>query len=124
MTSEDRCELCGRCVPRLTKHHLIPRMRHSNRRNKREFDRREVREKLLMVCWPCHKTIHANLTEKELEREYNTREALLGHPGIARFIAWVRKQPPGKKLRVHNSQSKGSPGSVDIRRARRRSRKR
>jgi len=86
------CALCGREVARLTQHHLIPRTRHSNRRNKKRFSRQEVRQRRIDVCWPCHKTIHAALTEKELEEPYNTAESLRSHPEIAKFIRWVRKQ--------------------------------
>ncbi len=42
----------------------------------------------------CHRTIHATLTNKELERSYATPEALRGHPEIARFIDWVRDKAP------------------------------
>ena len=59
------CDLCGRIVSERERHHLIPRTRHKNKRNKKLFDRREVHERLAMLCKPCHKTIHAVLTEKE-----------------------------------------------------------
>jgi hypothetical protein len=99
-TSENRCELCGRVVKKLDRHHLIPRTRHANRRNKKRFDRQEVRDRLAMVCKPCHKTIHAVLSEKELENDYNTLDALRAHPQIARFIAWLRRQPAAKHVTV------------------------
>jgi hypothetical protein len=88
------CELCGRPVASLTRHHLIPRARHGNRRNRRDFDRREVHERIAWLCRPCHDHVHAELSEKELEREYNTLERLRAHPGIARFAAWVSARPP------------------------------
>jgi len=97
------CALCGREVARLTQHHLIPRTRHSNRRNKKRFSRQEVRQRRIDVCWPCHKTIHAALTEKELEEPYNTAESLRSHPEIAKFIRWVRKQPATAKVRVRRT---------------------
>ncbi|MEJ2059722.1 MAG: hypothetical protein P8Y64_04470 [Gammaproteobacteria bacterium] len=98
------CELCGRHGLPLTRHHLIPRTRHSNRRNKRDFDRNEVHTRILWVCRPCHSQIHATFTEKELEREYNTREALLAHPGMQGFTEWLRKKPPGFKPGVRRSR--------------------
>lgn len=79
----------------LTRHHLIPRTRHRNKRNKRDFSRSEVKNRILWVCRPCHSHIHRVFGEKELEREYNTREALLGHPEIRRFTDWIAKRPPG-----------------------------
>lgn len=99
--SQTICELCGREVGELTEHHLIPRTRHSNRRNKRDFSRDEVKDRTLMLCRACHDTIHATFTNKELERIYNTRRALLDAEPIRKFVRWVRKQPPRIKPRVH-----------------------
>lgn len=87
------CALCGR-EEELTRHHLIPRTRHSNRRNKRDFDRATV-HRTVGLCRPCHKQVHAVLTEKELEREWNTVPKLLQHPEIERFVAWIRGKPRG-----------------------------
>ena len=101
-----KCELCDREVERVTKHHLIPRTRHKNKRNKKMFDRQEIHERILWLCKPCHKTVHAVLTEKELERDYNTRELLLAHPEINRFVAWVRKKPDGTAIPVRASRNK------------------
>lgn len=56
-----------------------------------------------MVCKPCHKTLHATLTNKELENEYNTREAILAHPEIAKFVRWVRKHNPTGNVAVRRS---------------------
>jgi len=89
----DRCELCGREVARLTRHHLIPRTRHSNRRNKRDFDRFEVHERVAWLCRPCHDHVHAVLSEKTLEREFNTLGALREDPEIDRFVAWISTRP-------------------------------
>ncbi|HYQ92472.1 MAG TPA: hypothetical protein VES89_10465 [Candidatus Competibacteraceae bacterium] len=100
------CELCGRNVDLLTKHHLIPRTRHRNKRNRREFTREEVRTRILWLCRPCHNHIHDVLTEKELEFDYNTRQALLEQPDIRRFIDWIRRKPAGFK-----------PGSRTMRRS-------
>jgi hypothetical protein len=81
----------------LTRHHLIPRTRHRKKRNKRLFEREEVRTRILWVCRPCHNHIHDVLSEKELEACYNTRQALLGHSEIRRFVAWIRSKPEGLK---------------------------
>ncbi len=101
-----RCELCGRQTSKLDRHHLIPRTRHSNKRNKKQFDRQEVHSRLAMLCKPCHKTVHATLTEKELERSYNTLEALAGHVRISRFVKWIRKQPVNTKVSVRSTRDK------------------
>ena len=85
------CELCERFVKRLTKHHLIPKTRHKNKRNKKNFDRQEVKDRVLWVCRECHNHIHQIFTNKELEYDYNTKEKLISHPEIAKFIAWISK---------------------------------
>jgi len=47
------------------------------------------------LCGACHRQVHRTLTEKELEREYNTVEALLSHPEISRFVRWIERKPHG-----------------------------
>lgn len=89
------CALCQRPGVELTRHHLIPRMRHRNKRVRRRFDRAERAGRVLAVCRACHKQIHALIDEKALAERFNTREALLNHPELARFVAWVRTKPPG-----------------------------
>ena len=88
------CGLCSRVVERRTRHHLIPRSRHGNTRVKRSFSREEL-HRTVPLCGVCHRQIHRTLTEKELEREYNTVEALLTHPGISRFVRWIERKPHG-----------------------------
>ena len=90
-----RCELCGRSVHELTRHHLIPRSRHKNKRNKKAFTRREVHERIALLCRPCHRNIHAAIDTKELERECNTLEALAAHPHVKRFTRWIENKPHG-----------------------------
>lgn len=91
------CELCGRNVAFLTKHHLIPKARHANKRNKRDFARHEVKHRLAWFCRPCHSQVHALFTEKTLEREFNTLELLAAHPDVAKFVRWIQKKPDGFK---------------------------
>ena len=93
----DRCQLCERLMDALTKHHLIPRTRHRKKRNKRLFEREEVRTRILWICRPCHNHVHEVLSEKELEAAYNTREALLAHPDVHRFVEWIKVKPPSCK---------------------------
>lgn len=101
----DRCELCERHGIAVDKHHLIPKTRHKNKRNKKNFDRDEVKERVLWLCAACHRTIHATLTEKQLEYDYNTREKLLEHPDVFRFVDWVRARPPDTKVAVRRSSA-------------------
>jgi len=106
MSGLSRCELCGRQVAIVTKHHLIPRTRHKNKRNKKNFDRDEIHSRVLWLCSPCHKNVHAVLTEKELENTYNTVELLAEHPEISKFTDWIKTKPDGTTVRVHASKSK------------------
>ncbi len=86
-----RCELCHREKP-LTFHHLIPRSMHRKPRFQKRYDKREMRSRGMNICRLCHNGIHDLLTEKDLGDNYSTKEELLAHPGVARHVAWVRKQ--------------------------------
>lgn len=86
------CELCEREQP-LTFHHLIPRGVHSKNRYRKQFTKQEMRTTGLWICRLCHDGIHDLVPdEKELASQYNTKEKLLEHPGIAKHVGWVRKQ--------------------------------
>jgi hypothetical protein len=41
----------------------------------------------------CHRTIHANFTNSDLEKRFATVEALLAHPEIGRFVDWIANKP-------------------------------
>jgi hypothetical protein len=99
---EGKCAICGR-EEALTKHHLIPRTRHHNKRNKREFDRSTVK-RTVGICRPCHSQIHAVLTEKQLEREYPTIEKLLAHPAIRKFAEWIATKPRGFRCATRKAE--------------------
>lgn len=83
----------------LTRHHLIPRTRHHNRRTKRDFDREEMQARILWLCRPCHNQVHVLFSEKQLANEYNTREALLADAELQRFVQWIGTKPAGFKPR-------------------------
>lgn len=87
------CDLCGRVTrQRTTEHHLIPRTLHSNKWFKKNFTRQQMQQ-TIRFCGDCHRAVHQLIPrEKQLGRNYNTKEKLLAHPQIARFVAWVRKQ--------------------------------
>lgn len=93
---EGICAICGR-FETLTRHHLIPRTRHPNKKNKRDFNRAAVKE-TVGICRPCHSQIHAVLTEKELERDWNTVEKLRAHPDVQKYAEWIAGKPRGFRV--------------------------
>lgn len=75
------CWLCAREMGEVTEwHHPVPKSRGGR-------DRQPVHP-------ICHRTIHANFTNSDLEKRYATPEALLAHEEIGRFVAWVASKPP------------------------------
>lgn len=86
------CQLCDRHVPRLTLHHLTPRQ-YTKRHN-------QAPGETIAICSACHRQIHRLFDNAYLARELQTLDALKSHPKMVRFIAWVRKQDPFKRVRV------------------------
>ena len=86
------CELCTREKP-LTEHHLIPRAVHGKRQFQKLYTKEEMTHRRISICRMCHKGIHRLIPdEKELARNYSTKEALLADERVARHVAWVAKQ--------------------------------
>lgn len=86
-----RCELCGREVMHITRHHLIPRA--------------EGGKEMVDLCIPCHKTLHSFFSNRTLLNELHTLEALRHEPEIARYLEWIRKQPD-RTIRVARRKDK------------------
>lgn len=93
------CELCLRQVSRITRHHLIPKTRHKNKRTRRRHDREERTTRIAMLCRPCHSNIHAHFTEKELADELNTIALLRERPEIQAFTEFMAGKPDGFRVR-------------------------
>ncbi len=100
------CQLCKRDVSQTTKHHLIPRTRHKNKKNKKEFSRKEVKTRIIDLCRACHSQIHVVLTNKELERDYNTLDLLSTHPEVKKFVDWIKNKPEGIKVAMRKTHYK------------------
>jgi hypothetical protein len=89
--------LCLRPIPAYVKqslHHLIPKLKGGKG------------GPTVLLHHICHREIHASLTEAELARDYNTIEALRGHPRLEKFIRWVSKRPPGFMSKVPGGMRK------------------
>ena len=75
------CWLCGREMGDIVEwHHPVPKSRGG-----------KAREPVHPIC---HRTIHANFTNSDLEKRYSTVDALLAHDEIGRFVAWIANKPP------------------------------
>ncbi len=87
-----KCELCDREVPKLTVHHLRPRQ--TTKRKKAEIG------PTTEICSACHRQIHVLFDNKRLARELDSIEKLKAEPKMQKFLAWVRKQSPNKRVSV------------------------
>lgn len=72
------CELCGREVLALSRHHLVPR---------EEGGRYGATAEL---CQPCHSTLHLTFNNKELALFYNSIPALQQAEPLQKYLKWVK----------------------------------
>lgn len=86
-----KCDFCER-EKYLTFHHYIPRTLHTNKLFKKLYDRKYMKIHGVYLCKDCHKAIHTFFTEKELGKNYNTKEKLFATEKVINFIIWVKKQ--------------------------------
>jgi hypothetical protein len=91
------CLLCCRNCPKLTEHHLVPKQQ-IKRRNKRH---RADLGPTIDICAPCHKQIHTLFTNKALATDLNSADLLSSHPDMQKFLKWIAKQDPDKKVRTY-----------------------
>lgn len=88
------CALCGREVPELVQHHLIPIIA-GKRRGIKPQDLPTVG-----LCPACQGYLHSTFSINELATQYNTLEALRADEQVARFVKWVSKQPASKAVKA------------------------
>jgi 5-methylcytosine-specific restriction endonuclease McrA len=91
------CELCQREVERLTVHHLIPRQKVKQKK--------AAPGPTVNICSPCHRQIHNLFDNKRLAQELNSLEKLQNEPQMAKFLSWVKKQKPHKRVQVHRKKA-------------------
>ena len=88
----DSCELCGRNDAYQNFHHLIPKTLHSNKYFAKRYDKSFMKTHGIWICkHECHKMIHGFIEEKELGLNYNTKEKLLQHDKVKKYIEWRKK---------------------------------
>lgn len=90
------CELCQRQLAQLTEHHLIPRQK-TKRKNLEPSP-------TIQICAACHRQIHTLFDHTQLERDLNTLEKLKSDPQMQKFLNWVSKQDPNKRVKVDRKQ--------------------
>ena len=87
----EKCEFCER-EKQLTFHHYIPKTLHNNKYFKKIFDKDYMRTYGVYLCKDCHKTLHKFFKNKELAKNYNTKEKIFNSDKYMKFIKWIRKQ--------------------------------
>ncbi|ACK72144.1 conserved hypothetical protein [Gloeothece citriformis PCC 7424] len=87
------CQLCEREMKRLTVHHLVPRQ--TVKRKKSDPG------PTIEICSACHHQIHALFSNIELAQSLNTLEKLKNQPQMDKFLKWITKQTPDKRVKVN-----------------------
>ncbi|KAF3887830.1 MULTISPECIES: HNH endonuclease [Nostocales] len=87
------CELCDREVDKLTVHHLVPRQKKGHHGPK------------INICSACHRQIHTLYDNTCLAQQLNSLEKLKQEPQMQKFLSWVGKQDPAKRVKVHRKKS-------------------
>lgn len=90
----DTCELCERDEVETTVHHLLPKEMGGTFGATANF------------CIPCHKQIHALYTNAEIAARLTTISELKEDAQLFRFIKWIRKQPPTKRMKIKKSNDR------------------
>jgi len=93
--ARNRCELCERKVSQITIHHLVPRSQAKRRKGSTLPTAK--------LCPPCHKQLHALFSNRDLKMRYAGIEELKAAPEMQKFLNWVRKQDPNKRVRVKSA---------------------
>jgi hypothetical protein len=57
------------------------------------------------ICSACHRQIHGLFDNKRLAQELNSLDKLRSEPQMEKFLSWVKKQKPDKRVQVHRKQA-------------------
>jgi 5-methylcytosine-specific restriction protein A len=93
------CLLCGRKVPEITDHHVVPRSYGGST--------------LIQICRDCHRQLHVLYDNKTLATRLNTVEAILADEQFGKYLKWVEKRPFGavhKARRSKDTRRRGRKG--------------
>ena len=91
------CALCGRPLGERTQaHHLVPKSRGGR--------------DTVNLHPICHQAIHANVTNSELERKYNSIDALRAREDVAKFLEWVADKDPDFHVATRKAGEKDRRG--------------
>jgi 5-methylcytosine-specific restriction enzyme A len=77
-------------------HHLTPRCRGG--------------KDTIPICSDCHRAIHSLFSNKELERNYNSVEALMGDEKVQKMVAFLSKQDPNRRYKAVLSRDQRKRG--------------
>jgi hypothetical protein len=58
------------------------------------------------ICSACHRQIHSLFDNKHLAQELNSLDKLKNEPQLQKFLLWVQKQKPDKKIQVRGKKLK------------------
>ena len=97
----NKCVLCERENIDIKKHHLIPKIKHKQK--KKKYSKEQLNE-TIDICHQCHNQIHAIFSEKQCAEQYNSLSKLKNHPEINKFISWISKQSSYKKIKTKNKR--------------------
>lgn len=87
------CDLCKRKVPKVTKHHLIPKQKGG------KFG------ETTLLCMPCHRQIHALYSNYELAVRLNSIERLQNDEKIKRYLKFIKHQPGDANFNIKKSKA-------------------
>jgi 5-methylcytosine-specific restriction endonuclease McrA len=93
---QEQCPLCKRPIIYGSDHHLVPKCRGGKEK--------------LPICSDCHRTIHSLFTNKQLEKEFNTIEALMTDERMRKAVAFLAKQDPHRRYRPVLSKERRRSG--------------
>ena len=81
MNEDIECPVCDRSTPHKfqEKHHLVPKSKKG--------------KETVIVCCDCGDMIHKIFSLKELEKEYNSIDAIGSDERIVKWVSWVQKKP-------------------------------